>query len=151
MSYCFLGSFTHAIDAQRRVAVPREWRVSRDAAPMVFYLLPGREQTVHMLPGELFEQGLLEKAKRVSFANQKEMQALAQIGSRAARTVCDKQGRITLTHGLMEHAGLEDQAVLIGSFTSIQIMKPGTWASYEMGNEETLDLVEKIQGGGFSE
>jgi len=99
----YTGFHPHSIDAQRRVAIPREWR--KDAGDdAVFYLLPGRNQTIQVLPKELFEQEILDKVRKVSFANAEKSQALAMIGAKASRSSCDKQGRITMTQELMEHA-----------------------------------------------
>ena len=59
----YIGFHPHSIDAQRRVAIPKEWR--KDAGDdAVFYLLPGRNQTIQVLPKELFEQEILDLSQR---------------------------------------------------------------------------------------
>lgn len=143
----YTGFHPHSIDAQRRVAIPKEWR--KDAGDdAVFYLLPGRNQTIQVLPKELFEQEILDKVRKVSFANADKSQALAMIGAKTSRSSCDKQGRITMTQELMEHAGLEGEAIMVGSFTTIQIMTPERWNQSSMDTEDVLDQIERIQESG---
>ena len=143
----YIGFHPHSIDAQRRVAIPKEWRkgAGDDA---VFYLLPGRNQTIQVLPKELFEQAILDKVRKVSFANAEKSQALAMIGAKASRSSCDKQGRITMTQELMEHAGLKGEAIMVGAFTTIQIMTPERWNQSSMRTEDVLDQIERIQESG---
>ena len=147
MKQCFLGQYEHAIDKQRRIAIPREWR-GKDK--MVFYLLPGRDQTVQILPEKLFMEEVYEKARKVSFASRGKGQALANIGKFAHRSVCDKQGRISLTPLLMEHAQLEDSGLvqLTGSITKIELRRHTEEQSLIDGIEQFLDEMEAIQGLG---
>ena len=145
---CFLGQFTHTIDGQRRVAIPKDWRYKESNLDEVFYLVPGRNHTIQVLPKELFETEIVAKLKKVSFASERKTAALARIGAKASCSTCDKQGRITLSQTLMDHAKLKDQAVLVGGITSIQIMTPETWTKHEMTNDELLDQIEKIQRNG---
>lgn len=145
---CFLGHFTHIIDSQRRVAIPRDWRSLAADDSTVFYLLPGRDQSIQVLPKELFESVILEKTKQVSFANAAKSKALTAIGSKAARSVCDRQGRITLTPYLMEYASLTNEAVMVGSVNSICILSPPKWEQAQMSNDEMLDQIERIMEAG---
>ena len=144
MEKCFLGCYTHTLDSQRRVAIPKDWRNVPGVNDVLFYLIPGRHKSIQILPKELFETEILAKIKKVSFADDEKTRALGRIGSRASQSICDKQGRITLTKELMDHAGLTNQAVLIGALTTIQIMTPETWAENDMGNDEMLDQILKI-------
>ncbi len=145
LSISFLGCFTHSIDSQRRVAIPREWRLKKVGDDPVFYLMPGRDKSIQILPQNLFETGIMQTISRVPVTNAGKMRAIAQIGAKTSKSQCDKQGRITLTPYLMEYSGLQDQAVLIGGFSSIQVMSPESWEQAEMDNEDMLDQIEKIQ------
>ena len=144
MEQCFLGQFEHAIDKQRRIAIPREWR-GKDK--LVFYLLPGRDHSVQILPEKLFMEEVYEKARKVSFANRGKSQALANIGKFAHRCATDKQGRIALTPLLMEHAQLEESGLvqLTGSITKIELRKHTEDQSLMEGIEQFLDEMEAIQ------
>ncbi len=145
MNISFLGWFTHSIDSQRRVAIPREWRFKSDSQDSVFYLMPGRDESIQILPQELFEAEILAKISKVPVTNAARMRAIAQIGAKTSKSQCDKQGRITLTPYLMEYSGLQDQTVLIGGFSSIQAMSPERWEKAEMSYDDMLDQIERIQ------
>lgn len=151
MKDSFLGAYTHAIDSQRRIAIPKEWRTTANKKSAVFYLLPGRDRSIQIIPNELFESEVLENIKKVSFANAEQTRALARIGAKASKSRCDKQGRITLTQELINHAELKEHAVLIGSISSIQAMTPELWKKSDMGTDEMLDQIEKIQMKGVLE
>ena len=144
MELCYLGSFERPLDGQRRIAIPKDWR-SHFGTMDIFYLLPGRHKSIQVLPETLFRTTILSNANKVSFANAAKMQALARIGSQASRSVCDKQGRISLSKSLVKHAGLNSSTMLVGSITTIQIMSIENWKSYTMTTEETLDHIEAIQ------
>ena len=53
--------------------------------------------------------------------------AFRRMGKMAFVDIQDKQGRIQINAKLMEHAGLTDKAVLVGSLWLIQIVSPETW------------------------
>ena len=124
------------MDKQRRFAIPKEWRQDGN----VFYLLPGRDHSVQILPEEIFEEEVFSKAKNVSFASRSKSNALANLGKFTHKCVCDGQGRISLTKLLMQHARLEEagSVELTGSFTRIELKKA------EKSNESLLDGIEEF-------
>lgn len=139
---CFLGRHECAVDKQRRLAVPSSWR--RESGADRFYLLPGRGQSIQMIPEWSF-QDLVEKLRTVSFADAQAARALAQIGSIAQEAQCDKQGRITLNPELHGYAGLAGRALLLGSVTFVQIWSPEVWQDQQMTTDSCLDVIQRIQ------
>ncbi len=142
MDPIFVGTCKYAIDSQRRVPLYKEWRVG-DESPS-FVLLPGRGGTIHAMPESLFREVIVSRAKQVSIANGNQADALALMGSRAHFTSVDKQGRIKLTPELMEHAGIEDQVVMVGGITTIQLMSPEKWAAKDQNMEAVLDTYDSV-------
>ena len=100
------------------------------------------------VPPEVFETDIVDRLSKVSFADADKARALARIGSKAARGICDKQGRITLTPELMAHAGLKEQVVLVGAIRTMQIMTPEAWEESHMSADEFLDQMQDIQERG---
>ena len=137
---CFLGEFEFAVDAQRRLAIPSAWR----GAAAEFVLLPGREQSLQLVPAAAFQE-LLAKLRQVSFADAQAAVALATIGSMAVLCQPDKQGRIGLTQKLMEHAGIRGGAVLLGAVTTVQIWEPARWKKRRMNSQQGLDVIQALQ------
>jgi MraZ protein len=142
----FLGEHEYTVDSQRRVAIPSQWR-DPDPRENHFFLLPGRDKSIQVVPAATFQE-LLIKLRKVSFADGRAAVALATIGSMAHECACDKQGRISLTPKLLEHAGISDRAVLLGAVTTIQIWNPATWAGHEIESEAGLDVIQAIQERG---
>ncbi len=139
--FCFLGEYKNAVDAQRRIAIPKAWRPEQENQ---FYLLPGREKSLQLVPVEIFQE-LLQKLRRVSFADSQSAMALATIGSMAQHVVCDKQGRIALSPQLISHAAIDDKVVLLGAVTTVQIWNPDVWESRRMDSDVGLDALQAIQ------
>lgn len=134
----FTGEFVHSLDGQRRVAVPRQWRVEG----LKYYLLPGRDGILQLIP-EYYFKDFLSKVRKVSLTNAKLGRALALLGSRAQECTCDKQGRIALSVKLKEHAGLDGELVMVGAFTHAQIWSKASW---DKQSEETDDVLDVIDG-----
>jgi MraZ protein len=140
---CYLAEFEYIVDAQRRLAIPSAWRAP-DPAENRFVLLPGREQSLHLVPYALFQE-LVAKLRTVSFADAKAALALASIGSMAAVCQADRQGRIMLTAKLMSYAGITDRAVLVGAVTAIQVWRPEAWRERCMDSHQGLDVIQALQ------
>ncbi|MBN1865281.1 MAG: hypothetical protein JW808_10305 [Victivallales bacterium] len=141
ISVTYTGEYEHVLDGQRRIAIPTCWRVSGGGD--IFFLLPGRHGALQAIPDVTF-QGLVEKARKVSFADASASLALARLGSMAQECRCDKQGRIGLPHRLIEYAGLKDAVVMIGALTSIQLWSPEKWRLFRTADESVLDEMQKI-------
>ena len=141
--FCFLGEHEYTVDSQRRVALPKVWRHA-DPSRNHFFLFSGRENSLQLVPSSIF-YGLLDKLRKVSFADARAAIAMGTIGSLGQEVVCDRQGRFSLTPKLMAHAGIHGRALLVGAITTIQIWDPATWEERKMSSEASLDVLEAIQ------
>lgn len=141
MFLTFTGEYEHALDPQRRIAIPTCWR--QKGADNVFYLLPGRHGALQAIPAVAF-QDLIHKARKVSFADPSASLALARLGSMAQECRCDKQGRIPVPQRLIEYAGLKDAVIMVGALTTIQLWTPEKWDKFRMADETVLDEIQKI-------
>ncbi len=139
----FLGEHEFTVDGQRRLAIPSPWR-SENPEHNHFFLFPGREQSLQLVPAATFRE-LVGKLRKVSFADSRAAIALASIGSMAQECVCDRQGRVTMTAKLMEHARIDDRALLLGAVTTIQIWNPKLWRERQVDSETGLDVLQALQ------
>ena len=71
---------------------------------------------------------------------------LRLIASRAHGTPCDSQGRIALTEGLLRHAGIEKEAVLVGVLTRFEIWSPNRWAEIDRNAMQNFAEAAKQLG-----
>ncbi|MFO7820710.1 MAG: hypothetical protein R6V56_01420 [Lentisphaeria bacterium] len=142
----FLGEFEYTVDKQRRVAIPSNWRQAGEDENH-FFLLPGRDQSLQLVPADTFLE-LLNRLRKVSFADSQASMALATVGSMAQECRCDKQGRISMSQRLMEHAAIENKALLVGAVATAQIWNPEVWQNKQIDSETGLDVIQKIQEKG---
>jgi len=144
----FAGEFIHSIDSQRRIAIPKDWRIKGEETR--FYILPGRHNTLQLMTYYSFKQ-LANKLRKVSIADPKASIALARLGAKARECRCDKQGRIAITEYLLEYAQIkrdkiiDQDLVLVGAFNTIQIWSRDNWSEQQMSDSEMLDILQKIE------
>ncbi|OPZ31210.1 MAG: cell division protein MraZ [Lentisphaerae bacterium ADurb.BinA184] len=139
----FFGEYECAVDGQRRILLPSAWRAEKPSEDH-FFLLPGRDKSLQLVPGEMFVE-LLQQLRRVSFADRDASRALAALGSRAQECRCDRQGRFAIGPRLLTHAGLTGRVVLVGAVTTVQLWAPEAWASVGTDDETGLDVIRNIQ------
>ena len=137
----FFGEYSHSIDSQRRVAIPKNWRAK--GSNLRFFLLPGRHKALQLIPFNSFKE-IFEKIRKISFADPKASLALAKLGSMAQECECDSQGRIAISPRLMEEADLSDYAIMVGAISTAQIYSPDNWKKIAESDESALDVVQKI-------
>lgn len=119
----FVGTFRHAVDEKRRVAIPAKWRAAASGSSE-FYVLPDPKNHLVVLPESAMAK-MLERADDISIGEYARRDVLRLIASQAHQTPLDKQGRITLTEELLRHAGIDNgEAVLVGVLTKFEIWSP---------------------------
>lgn len=143
MQGLFLGEHEVTVDSQRRIALPSQWRKGEDAENH-FFLMPGRENSLQLVPADTFRE-LVNKLRKISFADNQAAVAMASIGSMAQECLCDKQGRFALNKKLMEHAQLQERVLLLGAVTTIQIWNPDIWRDKQVDSETGLDVLQALQ------
>jgi len=137
----FFGEFEYALDSQRRVAIPCNWRKEKNAS---FFLLPGRHNALQLIPFGTFRETLM-KFKKISFADPSASLAFARLGAIGQECECDKQGRIQIPQKLIEQSGLKNQVVMIGAVTTIQIWSKENWSMFQKSDQnDVLDVIQKI-------
>ena len=141
--FSFVSRYTHAIDSQRRIAIPSEWRKKNGETS--FYLLPARDHIVQLIPQETFYEQVIRKSQRLSLSDSRLQRDLAVFASRAQNCICDKQGRIQISPLLLEHGGFKDKVVLAGAFSHIQLWTPERWeAANREDDNEYYDVMQRI-------
>lgn len=124
----FLGTFRHAVDEKKRVAIPAKWRAAKGSQE--FFVLPDPTGCLVVLPASAMEK-MLERADDISIGEYERRAVLRVIGGRAHGSACDGQGRIGLTEELLQHAGIDNEAVLVGVLTKFEVWAPARLADQE--------------------
>jgi transcriptional regulator MraZ len=137
----FFGEYSHALDSQNRVAIPREWRQRSCDTRLI--LFPGGGNDLLLFPFESF-QDFMVQARKKSFTNRKIRDVLALVGARSSECICDKQGRIKLPAKHLEDSGITGQVTLVGAFTYIKLCSPESWKKIQNESGSCLDELEEI-------
>ena len=140
----FVGTYRHAVDEKNRVAIPAKWRAAARGSHE-FYVLPDPKNCLVVLPASAMNK-MLERADDISIGEYKRRDVLRVIASRAHGTPCDKQGRVALTEGLLKHAGIEKEAILVGVLTRFEIWSPERWADADRNAMENFAEAAKELG-----
>ena len=140
----FVGTYRHVIDEKKRVAIPAKWRAAARGS-QEFYVLPDPKNCLIVLPSSAMEK-MLERADDISIGEYQRRDVVRLIASRAHGSPCDKQGRIALTEELMKHAGIEKEAVLVGTLTRFEIWSPERWAEVDRSTMQSFSEAAKQVG-----
>jgi MraZ protein len=125
----YVGTFRHSLDAKNRLTVPAKWRFPGDDAEGSYLALPNPNGSITVYPPKM-TAALEEKVANVSMlADKDELAALINLFATGDRFGCDAQGRIGLPEGLKAHAGLDKEAVLVGTITTFHIWTPARFAT----------------------
>ena len=137
----FFGEYTHTLDSQNRVAIPREWRQRGETTRLI--LFPGSDDDLLLFPVASFQDFMIQ-ARKKSFTNRKIRDVLALVGARSSECICDKQGRIKLPAKHLETANITTQITMVGAFTHIKLCSPENWQNIENSSSSCLDKLEEI-------
>ncbi|MCG3147616.1 MAG: Transcriptional regulator MraZ [Verrucomicrobiae bacterium] len=118
----FVGTFRHSVDEKKRLAIPAKWRGPASDA-QEFFVMPLPNNHLFVLP-ESAMATLLDRVDAISVGEYEQRNALRLIAGDAHQAQCDGQGRIILTEELMRHAGIQAEAVLVGTFRGFEIWSP---------------------------
>jgi MraZ protein len=123
----FVGTFEHTIDDKGRLTLPAKWR--SELAGGVF-ITRGADKCLYILPrvkfesiaGEIDGQGM-ERADARAWSR--------HIAGMATDADPDKQGRVIIPTNLREFAGLDNDVVVVGVLSRIEVWDPRRYKEAE--------------------
>jgi len=142
----FLGEYVHGIDEKNRLAIPARFR--QDLADGL-YLTKGVDRCLYVLTPD----GWNRLADRI--AGLPSMQADARkiqrhFFSGAAPLVPDKLGRIVVPQSLRAYANLENEVVIAGVHSRIEIWRRESWDEEQARiDEQTATIAEQMASLGI--
>ena len=141
----FTGEYRHTVDAKGRVAIPARFRARLDGGAYVSRWIDG---CLGLFPRSEFEDlAASVAAKPVTDAGARTFSRFVFSG--AFEVDLDGQGRVVVPTGLREWAGLEGDAVVVGSRDHIELWAPVRWAEYSAAMTSPDVLAEHLQGLGI--
>jgi MraZ protein len=135
----FFGRYEMSLDEKSRLSIPaRLRRLVPKVDDDTLMLMPGLDGCIVAYPQVAYQAfwARIAAKKETSARQVKWLERV--LGEKTAAISFDKQGRFVVPSGLLEHAGISDQALMLGVQDKIEIWNPQTYDSY--CNEHGLDL-----------
>lgn len=140
----YTGLFRHTLDDKGRLTIPSAWRHAH-VADETFLATPHPDGYVAVLPPREVD-ALHAKISALKLSDAKAQAFVARFFSQTQDFSFDKAGRIGLSADLLRHAGIEKDAVLVGTMTKFNIYSPARWQQEEAraAGENFGDLMRQI-------
>jgi len=121
----YTGLFRHTLDDKNRLTIPSAWRSAHGESD-TFLATPHPDGYVAVLPPVEVEK-LHAKIAAMALSDRDAQDVAARFFAATHAFTFDKQGRIGLTDELRKHAGIDKDAVLVGSLTKFNLYSPDRW------------------------
>ena len=141
----FTGEYRHSVDDKGRIAVPSKFRAQLEGGAVVSRWLDAC-LAIHTRAGW---DELAEKVATLPIADASARLFQRFIFAGAVDTSLDGQGRVLVPSYLREMAGLDVEAVVVGSRDHAEIWAPSRWDTYRQDLEDPDKLAEALQGLGI--
>lgn len=145
MPVLFVGSFTHSLDAKRRMIFPSSWRSLAGDSHQLF-AFPHPEQKCLYLYTAAEMMRRLEELRNGGVIDRNDQQAIRSITAGADMLVWDAQGRIRIGENLLRHIEVKEQVVLVGALTRIEL-----WSAenFDLALPQDSSTAENVFFGGY--
>jgi len=121
----FAGEFRHGIDPKNRITIPVSWRGDEEGS--LFYLRIDTSRDF-LLVLSLEECERVKQEAAAKLADQQKLQSFYRAFLGVAKECrADKQGRMVLPPELCKQAGLEGEAVLVGTGGRFELWNTERW------------------------
>ncbi|MFC0220652.1 MraZ protein [Pseudochelatococcus lubricantis] len=144
----FVSNFTNRLDAKGRVSIPASFRavLARDGFEGL-YVHPALDSPALDAGGNLLLReidGLLSTLP--PYSDERDHLSTALLGTSEILKV-DPEGRIILTEGLREHAGLTQAVTFVGHGYKFQMWEPERFRAHLDAAREKVRALKKALGG----
>jgi MraZ protein len=140
----YTGLYRHTLDDKGRLTIPSAWRYAH-AEEETFLATPHPDGYISVLPPSEVDR-LHEKISAMKLSDAGAQAFTARFFSQTQSFSFDKSGRVGLVADLLKHAGVEKDAVLVGSLTKFNIYNPSRWQQEEnrTAGENFGDLMRRL-------
>ncbi len=141
----FVGSYTHTLDAKRRMIFPSSWRSLAGASNQLFAFPHPDEKCLYLYTAaEMMRR--LEMLRSGEAIDKNDEQAIRSITAGAEMMVWDVQGRIRIGDNLLAHVEAKSQIVLVGAMTRIEL-----WSAehFDLALPRDSSMAENVFFGGY--
>jgi MraZ protein len=145
MQAMFVGSFTHALDAKRRMIFPSSWRSLTGESNRLFAFPHPDDKCLYLYTADEMMRRL-GQLRAGETLDKRDQQALRSFTAGADMLVWDAQGRIRISENLLAHAEVKDQVVLVGTLSRIEL-----WSveNFDLALPQDSSAAEDVFYGGY--
>lgn len=141
----FTGEYRVAVDDKGRIAVPVRFRAEFAAGGLVSKWLDG---CLALHPRAAWEQ-VAARVDPLPFTDASARDLQRFLYGTAFEIELDRQGRMVVPAVLRAFAKLDDQAVMVGSRTHLELWSPTPWDDWSKRMDQPDVLAEHLQGLGI--
>ena len=141
----FTGEYRHSVDEKGRIAVPSKFRAQLEGGAFVSRWI---DACLAIFPRGEWD-GLAARVAALPLADASSRTFQRFIFAGAFEVDLDRQGRIVLPVSLRGFAGLEAEAVIVGSRDHAEIWAPARWDDYRRELESPEALAQHLSGLGI--
>jgi MraZ protein len=127
----FTGEYRHAVDDKGRLAVPSRFRAQLAGSVVVARWL---DTCLAIFPMAAWDE-LAAKVGGLPMTDPNARLLQRQLFAGAFETELDRQGRVLVPGNLRSFAGLEHEALVLGSRDHAEVWAPGRWETYSQALE----------------
>ncbi len=140
----YTGLFRHTLDDKGRLTIPSAWRGAH-AESDVFLATPHPDGYVAVLPPAEVEK-LHAKIAQMALSDGAAQDFASRFFAQTQSFSFDKQGRVGLSGELLKQAGINRDAVLVGSLTKFNVYAPARWEKVEArtAGENFGDIMRRL-------
>jgi len=141
----FWGEFEYKIDEKGRVPIPPKFKAELKEGVV---LMPGSEKCILLYTWAEWKN-LTATLTTGSIARSKLRRLNRAIFATAFRLNIDGQGRIALPVPLREYAGIEDEVIVAGANTYLELWNKEQWeAEKAISQEQAWQIIESLEQRG---
>ena len=141
----FTGEYRHTVDDKGRLAVPARFRAQLAEGAFVSRWLDAC-LAIHTRAGW---DALATRVAELPITDQNARLFQRFIFAGAIEAEVDRQGRILVPAYLRESAGLDGDAVVVGSRDHAEIWAPKRWNDYRRALDDPQSLAKALEGLGI--
>jgi len=142
----FLGEFSHTIDDKGRLTIPAKFRDELESGVVITRGLDGCLWAY----GRSEWEALAEKIAKLPTTNPAARNFSRFVFSSAFDSIPDRQGRILLPQNLRDYAGIQNETIVIGVKSKLEIWNPAKWSEVVTTVEQDTEaIVAQLQDLGI--
>jgi MraZ protein len=141
----FTGEYRHSVDDKGRIAVPAKFRAQIEEGAVVSRWLDAC-LAIHTRIGW---DALAAKVAGLPITDSGSRLFQRYVFAGAFEAGLDRQGRVVVPAYLRDWAGLEGEAVIVGSRDHAEIWSPARWDDYRRALEDPDSLAQALDGLGI--